>query len=106
MPSRNRPRIDVDYSVTFTGDQLTGKGTLTNLTISGAEIQSSVELPIDAHLSLSVQSSGARPPIVVTLAVVRWKRGDRFGVEFVRFDGHSKQQLEDMLNQRDASPPA
>lgn len=105
MHPRNRPRIDVDYTVTFTGDQITGTGMLTNLTIAGAEIQSSVDCPIDAHLCLSVQSSGARPPIVVTLAVVRWKGGDRFGVEFVRFEGHSKQQLEDMLNQRDAPPP-
>ncbi len=99
-----RPRIGVDYAVTFTGDRLTGAGTLTNLTIAGAEIQSAVDCPIDAHLCLRIQSSGARPPIVVTLAVVRWKRGDRFGVEFVRFDGQSKQQLQDMLNQHDSSP--
>lgn len=99
-----RPRIGVDYAVTFTGDRLTGAGTLTNLTIAGAEIQSAVDCSIDAHLCLRIQSSGARPPIVVTLAVVRWKRGDRFGVEFVRFDGQSKQQLQDMLNQHDSSP--
>ena len=105
MHSRNKPRIDVDYSTSFTGDQLTGKGTLSNLTIAGAEIRSPTDCPIDAHLSLTIQSSGARPPIVVTLAVVRWKEADRFGVEFVRFEGHSKQQLEEMLNQRD-TPPA
>ncbi len=99
-----RPRVDVDYPVTFAGDRLSGGGTLTNLTIAGAEIRSQVDCPIDAHLSISLQASGARPPIVVTLAVVRWKQGDRFGVEFVRFDGHSKQQLEDMLNQHDSSP--
>jgi hypothetical protein len=104
MQSRIRPRIGVDYPVNFTGDRLSGAGTLTNLTISGAEIHSAVDCPIDAHLCLDIQSSGARPPIIVTLAVVRWKQGERFGVEFVRFGGHSKQQLEDMLNQRDAPP--
>lgn len=105
MHSRIRPRIGVDYAATFTGDHLSGAGTLTNLTISGAEIQSAVDCPIDAHLCLRIQSSGARPPIVVTLAVVRWKREDRFGVEFVRFEGQSKPQLEDMLNQRDSPSP-
>jgi hypothetical protein len=35
---------------------------------------------------------------------VRWRRGDHFGVEFIRFDGQAKQQLEDMLNQRDGTP--
>ena len=106
MQPRTRPRIEVDFPVTFTGDQLSGSGTLTNLAIAGAEIQSQVDFPIDGRLSLRVQATGARPPIVITLAVVRWKRGDRFGLEFVRFDGHSKQQLEDMLNQRDSSSPA
>jgi hypothetical protein len=106
MHSRNRPRIGVDYTVSFTGDQLTGHGTLTNLTLAGAEIRSGVDCPIDAHLCLSIHSSGARPPIVITLAVVRWKDADRFGVEFVRFEGHSKQQLEDMLNQHDSSSGA
>jgi hypothetical protein len=106
MHERTRPRIGVDYAVTFSGDHLSGDGTLANLTISGAEIHTSVDCPIDAHLCLRIQSSGARPPIVVSLAVVRWKHDDRFGVEFVRFEGQSKQQLEDMLNQRDSAPPA
>jgi len=75
-----------------------------NLTIAGGEIESHVHFPIGTRLCLQVQPSGARPPIVIALAVVRWKRGDRFGLEFVRFDGNTKQQLEDMLNQRDGSP--
>ena len=104
MDSR-RPRIPVDYSATFTGEGISGNGTLTNLTISGAEIQSNADCPLDAPLCVHVQASGARPPIVVALAVVRWRRGDRFGIEFVRFEGHAKQQLEDMLNQHDDSSP-
>jgi hypothetical protein len=103
--SRARPRIEVDYPVTFTSDQQSGSGTLKNLTISGAEIQSQAELPIDGRLALCIQTTGARPPIVVTVAVVRWKHHDRFGLEFVRFDGRSKQQLEDMLNPHDSSSP-
>lgn len=105
MDSR-RPRIHVDYSTTFTGDLVSGSGTLTNLTIAGAEIRSEADCPLDARLCVRVQASGARPPIVVSLAVVRWKKDDRFGVEFVRFEGQSKQQLEEMLDQHDSSPLA
>ncbi|MBH0206839.1 MAG: hypothetical protein HP498_13690 [Nitrospira sp.] len=61
---------------------------------------SEASVSIGAHLHLQVQSSGARPPIVITLAIVRWKRNDRYGIEFVRFQGDAKQQLKDMLNQR------
>ncbi|NOT21101.1 MAG: PilZ domain-containing protein [Nitrospiraceae bacterium] len=105
MHSRARPRIEVDYPATFTSDQLSGSGTLKNLTISGAEIQSQADLAIGSRLALSIHASGARPPIVITIAVVRWKHNDRFGLEFVRFDGRSKQQLEDMLNPHDSSSP-
>jgi|SRR4051812_30010064 PilZ domain-containing protein len=97
MQPRVRPRIEVNYPVTFTGDSLSGHGTLMNLTVAGAEISSDVNFPIDSHVALRVQTSGARPAIVITLAIVRWKREDRFGLEFIRFDGQSKQQLEDML---------
>ena len=102
---RARPRIEVDYPATFTIDQLSGSGTLKNLTIAGAEIRSQADLPSDGRLSLRIHATGARPPIVITVAVVRWKRNDRFGLEFVGFDGRSKQQLEDMLNQHESSSP-
>ena len=100
MQPRSRPRVAVDYPVLFTADHISGKGVFRNLTISGGEIVSEAPFSIGAHLHLQVQSSGARPPIVITLAIVRWKRDDRFGIEFVRFQGDAKQQLEDMLNQR------
>jgi hypothetical protein len=100
MRPRSRSRVPVDYPVSFAGDRISGKGLLKNLTISGSEIESDTPFPIGAHLHLRVQSSGARPPIVIALAIVRWKRGDRYGLEFVRFEGDAKPQLEDMLNQR------
>ncbi len=100
MQPRSRPRVAVDYPVLFSGDDTSGEGTLKNLTISGGEIVSEAPLSIGAHLHLLVQTSGARQPIVIMLAIVRWKRDSRCGVEFVRFQGGAKQQLEDMLNQR------
>lgn len=100
MQPRSRSRVPVDYPVLFSGDHISGEGMLKNLTISGSEIVSEVPCSIGARLHLQVQSSGARPPIVITLAIVRWKRDDRYGVEFIRFQGDAKQQLEDMLNQR------
>jgi hypothetical protein len=103
MHPRSRPRVAVDYPVLFTGDKVSGHGLLKNLTIAGSEIESHVKFSLGAHLCLKVEPSGARPPIVIALAVVRWNQGDRFGLEFVRFEGDAKRQLEDMLNQRDGS---
>ncbi len=102
LEPRGRLRVPVDYPAQFTGDEGSGQGTVTNLTIAGCEIESHAQLPIGARVCLHVQSPGARPPIIIALAIVRWKNGDRFGLEFVRFEGSTKEQLEDMLNQREA----
>jgi len=104
MKPRSRSRVPVDYHVSFTGDKVSGTGLLTNLAVSGSELETDVQFTIGTHLCLDVSLSGARPPIVIALAIVRWKQDDRYGLEFVRFDGNAKEQLQDMLNQRDDSP--
>ena len=104
MKPRSRSRVPVNYQISFTGDQVSGEGVLTNLAISGGEIETDVQCAIGTPLSLHVTLSGARSPILIALAIVRWKQEDRYGVEFVRFEGNAKQQLEDMLNQRDSAP--
>jgi hypothetical protein len=74
-----------------------------NLTITGCEVESPGQFPIGAHVSLRLNPPSARPPITIALAIVRWQEHDRFGLEFVRFEGNAKEQLEDMLNQRESS---
>ena len=103
MHERGRPRIEVDYPVTLSGEGGDGTGTMTNLTITGGEIVSNLAAPIGAHFRVHIQLSGARSPIDIAIATVRWQRDHRFGVEFVRFEGNAKVQLEEMLNQSDAS---
>lgn len=91
--------MPVDYPASFTGDDRLGHGTVTNLTLAGGEIKTNLSLSIGARLSLHVQPPSARPLIIIALVIVRWKEGDRYGLEFVRFEGNAKQQLQDMLNQ-------
>lgn len=99
LQSRSRPRVPVDYPASFTGDDVSGHGTVRNLTLAGGEIESAVQLPLGAGLRLHVQPPSARPSIVIALGIVRWKEGERYGLEFVRFEGDAKEQLKDMLNQ-------
>lgn len=103
MQERGRPRIEVNYPVTLSSEGGNGTGTLTNLTITGGEIESDLPAPIGAHFRVHIQLSGARSPIDIAIATVRWQRDHRFGLEFVRFEGNAKAQLEQMLNQSDVS---
>lgn len=104
MQERVRPRIEVNYPVTLKAEGIDGTGTVTNLTITGGEIESDLPAPVGTHFRVHIQLSGARNPIDIAVATVRWQRAHRFGVEFVRFEGNAKSQLEEMLNQSDASP--
>jgi len=86
----------------LSGEGGDGPGTMTNLTITGGEISSDLPTKIGAHFRVHIHLSGARNPIDIAMATVRWQRDNRFGVEFVRFEGNAKTQLEEMLNQSDA----
>ena len=115
MHQRDRSRIGVDYPVTIFGDHGGGEGILSNLTITGAgvlstqtitggEIDGLPDIAVGATVRLHIHLTGARKPIDIAVAVVRWKQDRRLGVEFVRFEGDAKIQLQDMLNQSDANP--
>ena len=103
MHERVRPRIEVNYPVALSGEGGEGTGTMTNLTITGGEIESALAVAIGAHFRVHIQLSGARNPIDIAVATDRWQREYRFGVEFVRFEGNAKAQLIEMLNQSDVS---
>ena len=47
LQSRGRPRVPVDYPVSFTGDDGSGHGTVTNLTLAGGEMDFQTLLPDD-----------------------------------------------------------
>lgn len=96
---RGRLRVPVDYPVAFSGDEGSGQGMVMNLTLAGGEIESHIPFSIGTRVCLHVHPPGSRPPIVINQAIVRWKQGDRLGLEFVRFEGDAKAQLKDMLNQ-------
>lgn len=99
MSKRARPRVHVRVPVTFTGDQISGKGTMTNLAISGCEVESDAALPVKTHLCLHIHQPEGRLPVVVTLAIVRWVKQHRFGLEFIKFEAGAKKEFVQVLQQ-------
>ena len=83
MKPRYVQRASVRGSVDFTVGGLMGKGQILNLTVPGCMVES----PLAPHkgdcmtLSLSIPQFGAT--FHVSMGVVRWVKGDRFGVEFI-----------------------
>lgn len=87
-------RLPVRYPVTFTGD-MTGAGTIANLSIQGCGIETDVALSQGAILRLTLHEAGGQPAIEVEAAVVRSvvPRLRQVGVEFLRLQAGEQERL-------------
>ena len=87
MKPRYKPRIRLRFPVTFTSGARVGKGQVLDLTLPGCLIESPVAIEDGQSLQLELFLPGLRFPVSVTLGVVRWTQGKRFGVEFIKMHG-------------------
>jgi hypothetical protein len=90
MQPRYRRRIGVSCPVVVTTDTQVGAGYIVDLTIPGCLIESPLAVQKAQPLHLEVFLPGIASPLIVTLAVIRWTAGNRFGAEFIKM--HTSQQ--------------
>jgi hypothetical protein len=91
MKQRYRPRVGLRVPVRFAGQAEIGQGQILDLTVPGCLIESRTAVDQGDSLQLEIYVPGHRFPLSVSLAVVRWTKGTRFGVEFIKM--HESQQL-------------
>jgi len=105
MEMRSKPRIPVQFPISFSGDQVAGRGTVINLSAGGAGIESDKNVQKGTFLDLHVHLPGHEGTILeVDLAAVRWAAGNRFGVEFLRIRTEEQQRLNQLV--RNAPRPS
>lgn len=80
--ARRAPRISVSCPVSFVIENVTGTGTIYNLSEWGCAVESEVLVPQDGYASLSITIPGMPEPLVVELARVCWMTRREFGLEF------------------------
>lgn len=98
MRNRSKPRVDVSFPVQFLGDTTMGRGQLVNLSGPGCAIISKTPLAIGSYLSLQIKVPKRTEPLTIALALVRWARGNQFGLEFIRYGAGGKIQLNKLLD--------
>ena len=90
---REYQRFAVDLPVMFKGEQHTGKGRITTISIRGCCLETDTRLHHGATVSLSLHLPGFHSPIEIERAVVRAALGMRFGLEFLEIDSLDDEQL-------------
>jgi hypothetical protein len=95
-PSRRFPEC---CPVTYQCGLFEGHGIVWNLSLSGWRVSGNLPLRIGEVCSLTVNLP-SEPPIYVAAGVVRWMRGEEYGVETLVMDDESREDMEQYVYQR------
>lgn len=91
-------RFPVCYPVTYQCGLFEGHGTVWNLSLTGRRFSGNLPLRVGEVCSLTV----TLPPyqlVYVAAGIVRWVRGEEYGVETLVVDDESRDEVEDYLAQ-------
>jgi hypothetical protein len=105
MEQRKNLRFPVKFRSSFSSIGLVGgEGSVVDLSIRGCRIES----PIDAHpgasLDIRIKVIENEPPIHIQAAIVRWSRGEEFGLEFEVIAPTEWAHLQEFVKQLELEP--
>ena len=101
MPFTIRPyrRFPVCYPVTYHAALSEGSGTLWNISLSGWRLSGDVPLRLGQTCFLSVTVTNPKRVFVVA-GIVRWVRGEEYGIETVVANGPTQARMVHFLRQQ------
>ena len=88
-------RSPASQPVTFSGDCVFGKGIVTNISDRGFKVkgQQTRYVPQGACLTLRLALPRPQGPLKVDQAVVRWSKGQEFGLELLQMQPTEQERL-------------
>ena len=101
MPFSIRPhrRFPVYCPVTYQTGLFEGHGTVWNLSLTGWRFSGNLPLRIGEVCSLTVNLP-TQQRIYVAAGIVRWVRGEEYGVQTLVIDDESREDVEEYLTSR------
>ena len=104
MEKRKHPRFVCEYSISFVGGNITGSGTVSNLSMGGCVLESDSSVRRGDHMKLRINLPEQESPILVGLATVRWVKGQESGLGFINVDTEQQKRLRRLLDTLEARP--
>jgi PilZ domain len=81
---REHPRFPVQFRSSFSSVNVVGgEGALADLSVRGCRIECRITVKPGTELQLKIHLPNEPAPLGITVAAVRWARGETFGVEFM-----------------------
>jgi len=97
MKQRYRPRIGLRVPVRFVWEAEVGQGQTLDVTAPGCLIESPAVVRQGQSLQLGMFIPGHIFPLSVSLGAVRWAKGKRFGVEFIKMHEFQQRLLQRLM---------
>lgn len=105
MEQRKTPRYPVRFRSSFTSLNIVGgDGRIVDLSLRGCRVDSSTEVRPGTSLEVRIQTSEEEPPLKIQEGVVRWSRGQEFGLEFVTLVPEEWARLQHTVTQLELHP--
>ena len=105
MDLRKNLRFHVHFRSSFSSvGMVGGEGDIVDLSIGGCRIESAVDVQPGVSLEVRIVTIGQESPIQIQQAIVRWKRGREFGLEFVTMSPGEWARLQRTVQQIEMEP--
>jgi hypothetical protein len=105
MDLRKNLRFHVHFRSSFSSvGMVGGEGDIVDLSISGCRIDSGTDVQPGASLEVRIVTKDPESPIQIQQAIVRWKRGRQFGLEFVTMAAGEWARLQHTVEQIEMEP--
>ena len=89
-------RYPIHCSVTYNAGSLQGQGTVWNLSLSGWKLSGDLPLQVGQLCSLTVNLPNEES-VVVAAAIVRWVRGQEYGLETLAVEKQAHSRMERVI---------
>jgi hypothetical protein len=98
MAERRGRRLSLSCRLFFFGeDDFEGEATILDLSTNGCQATSLTEVPVGTTLRLSLFLPDQKWPLRIDKALVRWVRGQNFGLEFTGIRSVQRERVRAMI---------
>jgi len=89
--------MEMNFPVSFYGQDISGEGSIINISMGGCSLRTTAKLEDGAILNLSLQISKDVPPVIMDAGMVRNARGGVVGVEFLLWQQSERDRLQQFV---------
>ncbi len=97
MEKRTQPRFTTQFRSTFAVNQVEGQGKTVDLSVGGCKIESDRPIEAGTQVECRLYVPGFDWPLRIDEAVVRWVKGQTFGLEFVHVRPEEQRKLKKLI---------